>query len=156
MFHDLAEAVRMGYSDLPALPTFAFVLTHKAMAAAMFDPDLALTTPGWCTASRPSSTAGHWVAGDEVVVTSHIADIHSRAPTSSWSRRPTSSRWTANSSCVPAASSRAGDCSMNVGDVLERSAHVERINLVMYAGPAVTSTPFTGTRRSRRLSVFRM
>ena len=30
---------------------------------------------------------------------------------------------------------------MNVGDVLERSAHVERINLVMYAGASGDFNP---------------
>ncbi len=42
VFHDLAAAAELGYRDLPAPPTFAFSLTMKAMAAAMFDPELGL------------------------------------------------------------------------------------------------------------------
>ena len=78
VFHDLAEAVRMGYSDLPAPPTFAFVLTHKAMAAAMFDPDLGLDYSRVVHGEQAFEYRRPLVAGDEVVVTSHIADIHSR------------------------------------------------------------------------------
>ena len=78
VFHDLAEAVRMGYSDLPAPPTFAFVLTHKSMAAAMFDPDLGLDYSRVVHGEQAFEYRRPLVAGDEVVVTSHIADIHSR------------------------------------------------------------------------------
>ncbi len=78
VFHDLAEAVRMGYSDLQAPPTFAFVLTHKAMAAAMFDPDLGLDYSRVVHGEQAFEYRRPLVAGDEVVVTSHIADIHSR------------------------------------------------------------------------------
>ena len=69
VFHDLAEAVRMGYSDLPAPPTFAFVLTHKAMAAAMFDPDLGLDYSRVVHGEQAFEYRRPLVAGDEVVVT---------------------------------------------------------------------------------------
>ena len=42
VFHDLAAAQELGYRDLPAPPTFAFAITMKALANAMFDPELGL------------------------------------------------------------------------------------------------------------------
>ncbi len=78
VFHDLAVALRLGYADLPAPPTFAFALTHKAMAAAMFDPDLGLDYSRVVHGEQAFEYRRPLQAGDEVVVKSHIADIHTR------------------------------------------------------------------------------
>ena len=77
VFHDLAEAVRMGYSDLPAPPAFAFVLTHKAMAAAMFDPDLGLDYSRVVHGEQSFEFARPLVAGDEVVIESVVEALDS-------------------------------------------------------------------------------
>lgn len=78
VFHDLAAARELGYQDLPAPPTFAFVLTMKAMATAMFDPELGLNYALVVHGEQDFEYSRPLQAGDEVVVKSFIADIHSR------------------------------------------------------------------------------
>lgn len=75
VFHDVAVARSLGYRDLPAPPTFAFTLTMKAMAAAMFDPELGLDYARVVHGEQGFEYRRTLVAGDEVVVASHIADI---------------------------------------------------------------------------------
>ena len=41
-YHDVAAARALGHDDVLAPPTFPFVLSMKAMAVAMFDPELGL------------------------------------------------------------------------------------------------------------------
>lgn len=78
VFHDVTAAQALGYQDLPAPPTFAFVLTHRAMAAAVFDPDLQLDYSRVVHGEQSFEYHRPLVAGEEVVVRSHIADIHTR------------------------------------------------------------------------------
>lgn len=78
VFHDLAAARALGYSDLPAPPTFAFVITMKAMATAMFDPDLGLDYSRVVHGEQSFQYVVGLQAGHEVVVKSHIADISTR------------------------------------------------------------------------------
>lgn len=78
VFHDRAAARELGYADLPAPPTFAFALTMKAMAAAMFDPDLGLDYARVVHGEQSFDYRRPLQAGDEVVVKSFIADIHTR------------------------------------------------------------------------------
>lgn len=78
VYHDLAAAAELGYSDLPVPPTFAFVLTHRAMAAAIFDPDLGLDYSRVVHGEQAFDYVRPLQAGDEVVVKSHIADVHVR------------------------------------------------------------------------------
>ncbi len=78
VFHDLAAAAGLGYSDLPAPPTFAFTLTHRAMAAAMFDPGLGLDYARVVHGAQSFEYRRPLQAGDEVVVKSHIADVYTR------------------------------------------------------------------------------
>ncbi|MFN8185334.1 MAG: MaoC family dehydratase N-terminal domain-containing protein [Candidatus Nanopelagicales bacterium] len=78
VFHDLAAAAALGYPDLPAPPTFAFSITQRAMAAAMFDPDLGLDYARVVHGEQSFEYRRPLLAGDEVVVKSHIADIHTR------------------------------------------------------------------------------
>jgi acyl dehydratase len=75
VFHDVAAARGLGYADLPAPPTFAFTLTMKAMAAAIFDPELGLDYARVVHGEQSFEYRRPLVAGDEVVVASHIADI---------------------------------------------------------------------------------
>lgn len=78
VFHDLDAARELGYSDLPAGPTFAFSLTMRAMAAAMFDPELGLNYALVVHGEQSFEYQRPLQAGDEVVVKSFIADIGSR------------------------------------------------------------------------------
>lgn len=78
VFHDLAAAAELGYADLPAPPTFAFTLTHRAMAAAMFDPDLGLDYARVVHGAQSFDYRRPLLAGDEVVVRSHIAEVYTR------------------------------------------------------------------------------
>jgi acyl dehydratase len=78
VFHDLDAAAALGYSDLPAPPTFAFSLTMKAMATAMFDPELGLNYALVVHGEQGFEYQRPLQAGDEVVVKSFISDITSR------------------------------------------------------------------------------
>ena len=78
VFHDLAAAQALGYRDLPAPPTFGFVLSMKAMAAAMFDPDLGLDYARVVHGSQGFEYHAPMQAGDEVVVRSRITEITTR------------------------------------------------------------------------------
>ncbi len=78
VYHDLAAAAALGYSDLPAPPTFAFLVTQRSLAAAMFDPDLGLDYSRVVHGEQAFDYRRPLQAGDEVVVRAHIADIHAR------------------------------------------------------------------------------
>ena len=78
VFHDLAAAKSLGYADLPAPATFAFAVTQKALAAAMFDPELGLDYSRVVHGEQSFEYRRPLLAGDEVVVKAHSADIHSR------------------------------------------------------------------------------
>jgi acyl dehydratase len=72
VFHDLDAAAALGYSDLPAPPTL------KAMATAMFDPELGLNYALVVHGEQGFEYQRPLQAGDEVVVKSFISDITSR------------------------------------------------------------------------------
>jgi acyl dehydratase len=78
VFHDLEAARALGYSDLPAPPTFAFAVTMRAMATAMFDPELGLNYALVVHGEQGFEYRRPLQAGDDVVVKSFIADIGSR------------------------------------------------------------------------------
>lgn len=73
--HDVAAARAAGHADLVAPPTFAFVLTMKAMANAMFDPELGLEYAMVVHGEQQFSYRRPIVAGDEIVVAAAIADL---------------------------------------------------------------------------------
>ena len=78
VFHDLQAAQALGYPDLPAPPTFAFSVTQRAMASAMFDPDLGLDYSRVVHGEQAFEYKRPLIAGDEVVVKSFILDIVTR------------------------------------------------------------------------------
>lgn len=78
VFHDLAVARDLGYRDLPAPPTFAFVITMKSMATAMFDPELGLDYARVVHGEQSFEYHRPMLAGDEVIVKSRIAQIAAR------------------------------------------------------------------------------
>lgn len=77
-FHDVKAAAAAGYRDLPAPPTFAFVITMKALSFAMFDPELGLDYARVVHGEQGFEYVRPMVAGDEVVVRSFIGDIFTR------------------------------------------------------------------------------
>ena len=77
-FHDVQAARSAGYRDLPAPPTFAFVITMKALSFAMFDPELGLDYARVVHGEQGFEYVRPMVAGDEVVVRSVISDISVR------------------------------------------------------------------------------
>lgn len=78
VYHDLQAAQALGYPDLPAPPTFAFVVTRGAMGAAMFDPDLGLDYTRVVHGEQSFEYKRPLLAGDEVTVRSFIVDITAR------------------------------------------------------------------------------
>lgn len=76
--HDVAAARAAGYPDVIAPPTFAFVLSMKAMAGAMFDPDLGLDYSRVVHGEQRFDHRRPIHAGDSIVVSARIADITQR------------------------------------------------------------------------------
>ena len=76
-FHNLDAAQELGYDDLIAPPTFPFTLTMKAMAMAMFDPDLCLDYGRVVHGEQHFTYERPICAGDELSVHTTIDDIRS-------------------------------------------------------------------------------
>lgn len=76
-FHNVDAARELGYPDLIAPPTFAFSLTMKAMAMAMFDPDLGLEYGLVVHGEQRFDYERPIHAGDELTVSCVIAEIRS-------------------------------------------------------------------------------
>lgn len=79
LFHDVEAARALGYSDVVAPPTFAFVITHSAMGEAMFDPDLGLDYSRVVHGEQRFTYARPLVAGDIITVRATIDGIRSVA-----------------------------------------------------------------------------
>jgi acyl dehydratase len=77
--HDVSAAQAMGYSDVVAPPTFAFVLTHSAMGQAMFDPDLGLDYSRVVHGEQRFAYDRPIVAGEELTVQAVIEGIRAVA-----------------------------------------------------------------------------
>jgi len=73
--HDLQAARAAGYPDVVAPPTFAFVVTMRAMDEAIFDPGLGLVYEMAVHGEQHFSYQRPIVAGDEITVTTMIADV---------------------------------------------------------------------------------
>lgn len=77
VYHDLAVARALGHADLPAPPTFPFVITMRALNAAMFDPALGLDYARVVHGEQSYTYVRPLLAGDEVVVDAVIESIDS-------------------------------------------------------------------------------
>lgn len=77
--HDVAAAQALGYPDVVAPPTFAFILTHTAMGQAMFDPDLGLDYSRVVHGEQRFAYDRPIVAGDDLSVSAVIEGIRSVA-----------------------------------------------------------------------------
>ena len=78
-YHDVDAARALGHPDLVAPPTFPFVLTTRAMAAAVFDPDLGLDYSRVVHGEQRFAYQRPVTAGDVLVVRSTIENIRSVA-----------------------------------------------------------------------------
>ena len=76
-YQNVDAARDLGHPDLIAPPTFPFVLTMKGMAKVMFDPDLGLDYMRVVHGEQHFDYERPIHAGDQLTVTSTIADIHS-------------------------------------------------------------------------------
>jgi acyl dehydratase len=77
-YHNVDFAQEYGHADVIAPPTYAFTLTMKAMAMAMFDPDLGLDYGLVVHGEQTFTYERPITAGDELVVRAVIEDIGSR------------------------------------------------------------------------------
>ena len=75
IYHDVAAAQANGHPDLVAPPTFAFVITFRAMVASFADPVLNLDYSRVVHGEQHFRYSRPLYAGDEVVVESTIDDI---------------------------------------------------------------------------------
>lgn len=78
-FHDVDAAQALGYSDVLAPPTFPFVLSMKAMAAAMFDPELGLDYSRVVHGEQRFRYSRPVVAGDSLITTAIIDNVRAAA-----------------------------------------------------------------------------
>lgn len=78
-YHDVAAAAALGHADLVAPPTFAIVLSMKAMETVVFDPELGLDYSRVVHGEQSFSYERPIVAGDELAVTTLIEGIRSVA-----------------------------------------------------------------------------
>jgi acyl dehydratase len=78
-YHDPEAARSLGYADVIAPPTFPFVVTQRAMAAAMFDPGLGLDYARVVHGEQRFEYTRPIVAGDALVVTATIEGIRAVA-----------------------------------------------------------------------------
>jgi acyl dehydratase len=78
-YRDVDAAVALGHADVVAPPTFAIVLSMKAMESVVFDPELGLDYSRVVHGEQSFSYARPIVAGDELAVTTLIEGIRSVA-----------------------------------------------------------------------------
>jgi acyl dehydratase len=74
-YTNVDAAQELGHPDLIAPPTFPFTLTMKAMAMAMFDPDLGLDYGRVVHGEQHFDYQRPIHAGDRLVVHASIADV---------------------------------------------------------------------------------
>lgn len=77
-YYNVDAAEELGHTDLIAPPTYAFTLTMKAMAMAMFDPDLGLDYSRVVHGEQHFEYRRPITAGDRLVVKAAIAEIETR------------------------------------------------------------------------------
>ena len=78
-YRDVEVARALGYRDLVAPPTFAIIMSTRASRVVIFDPELGLDFSRVVHGEQRFSYVRPIVAGDELVVTTSIESIRSRA-----------------------------------------------------------------------------
>jgi acyl dehydratase len=164
-FHDLDAARALGLPDLMAPPTFPFVITMRAMTAAMFDPEIGLDYGRVVHGEQSFEYARPLVAGDEVVVEASIESIDSTGRNERMTvlavvrtvegeqvvttRSVLVSRGTgAGGTAARTPSGRAQDPPAEPGDpVATGSFPVERVDLIRYCGASGDFNPIHWNER---------
>jgi acyl dehydratase len=74
-YHDVEAARALGHRDLVAPPTFPFIVTMRATAVVMFDPDLGLDYSRVVHGEQRFAYSRPVMAGDHLVVVTTIENI---------------------------------------------------------------------------------
>jgi len=74
-YHDVAAAQALGHRDVIAPPTFAFVVSMRASAIAMFDPGLGLDYSRVVHGEQRFAYVRPVTAGDDLLVVTTIENI---------------------------------------------------------------------------------
>lgn len=77
-YHNADAARELGHPDIIAPPTYPFILTMKAMALAIFDPDLGLDYARVVHGEQHFDYERPIRAGDSLTVSTTIADISTK------------------------------------------------------------------------------
>ena len=78
-YHDVAAAQALGYSDVVAPPTFAFVIAYAGSSQAAMDPELGLDYSRVVHGEQRFAYSRPIVAGDALVATATIEAIRAVA-----------------------------------------------------------------------------
>jgi acyl dehydratase len=78
LHHDLEAAQAAGYEDLVAPPMFAVVYASRAVAPALFDPEVGLNFAMMVHGAQEFVWGPLVVAGDEITTTASVKDITDR------------------------------------------------------------------------------
>ena len=79
IFHSVAAAQELGYTDVVAPPTFGFVMSNQAMNAVIFDPELGLDYSKVVHGEQRFTYSRPIVAGDSLLTAVTIDNIRSAA-----------------------------------------------------------------------------
>ena len=74
-YHDVEAAQRLGYADLLAPPTFAIILSMRALSDVIHDPELGLDFSRVVHGDQRFAFERAIIAGDELQVTTTIESI---------------------------------------------------------------------------------
>ncbi|HEV3053775.1 MAG TPA: MaoC family dehydratase N-terminal domain-containing protein [Solirubrobacteraceae bacterium] len=78
LHHDLEAARAAGYEDLVAPPMFAVVYASRAVAPALFDPEVGLNFAMMVHGAQEFVWGPLVVAGDEITTTASVKDVSDR------------------------------------------------------------------------------
>jgi acyl dehydratase len=79
LYHDVEAARAAGHDDVVAPPMFAVVFAMRAVAPAMFDPELAIDFARLVHSGQEFTWGPLVVAGDEIETIATVTDITERA-----------------------------------------------------------------------------
>jgi acyl dehydratase len=79
LHHDLEAARAAGHQDLVAPPMFAVVYAARALAPALFDPDVGLDFTRMVHGGQEFRWGPLVIAGDEITTSASVKDISERA-----------------------------------------------------------------------------
>jgi acyl dehydratase len=78
LHHDLEAARAAGYDDLVAPPMFAVVYASRAVAPALFDPEVGINFAMMVHGAQEFAWGPLVVAGDEITTTASVKDVSER------------------------------------------------------------------------------